>query len=520
MENSHNEIILQKRIAAGDLSAYKQIVDYYQDNSPEIYTKRQLISNMEMEANNGNVFAMLVLSNWYKDGSYVDLDNGRSLIYLQKIISSKIGKRVIDELKCSENEDQNWKLDTDNFLGTFKDVIGQAYYQLGLAFLGNSSSEKGVRLARKCLKNAELCGYECKFELGQANKKISGLTTGMLIGIAPLMAAVSDISKAFVGSGAIRAGMGMGMGVGIPALGAILLGGKILNSLCSDKKTDSNYKHPVLSYDLEKYCNDLKKKYQHSLLVDGELSFTNMYDDIENSFIEQFGDAGWNKLAPESRRYLLTGIFCFIQMYYTGKEQYKNMDFASAISPVMKALELELRIRFFDGYLDYLNKHYKTVYEYLKANKETIKGFPEETRRCVVLKNRKTGRLEFLNYKREKDYCKFTLGSFRFVIGLTNYINSMKNMSIDRTALNYCINDLFIIEKFVHNDEKDDSKDVLEYRIIQWLNDFCVQLEKLKDYRNHAAHGGEIMKISDAEFCFDEIVIVNRLLFTLVSVCK
>ena len=154
MENSHNEIILQKRIAAGDLSAYKQIVDYYQDNSPEIYTKRQLISNMEMEANNGNVFAMLVLSNWYKDGSYVDLDNGRSLIYLQKIISSKIGKRVINELKRNENDDQNWELDTDNFLRTFKDVVGQAYYQLGLAFLGNSSSEKGVRLARKCLKNA------------------------------------------------------------------------------------------------------------------------------------------------------------------------------------------------------------------------------------------------------------------------------------------------------------------------------------------------------------------------------
>ncbi len=91
------------------------------------------------------------------------------------------------------------------------------------------------------------------------------------------------------------------------------------------------------------------------------------------------------------------------------------------------------------------------------------------------------------------------------------------------TVISFCRDELLNIEKFEKifavNIPQVNELD-LSQKITAWLKSLCSEINKIKNWRNEAAHGGKIMAMAEAEMCFDELVLVQELLAKIVGVCR
>lgn len=198
---------------------------------------------------------------------------------------------------------------------------------------------------------------------------------------------------------------------------------------------------------------------------------TKMYESEQQKLKRIFEDSAWNKLSDKSKTFLTTSKLMF--------KQFNNMgniiDYSGICILVTKALEVEIKKRFFTNFLKYLDKNY---------NKDYSK-YPTP-----------------LLYKNKKPLFSdtFTMGSVAYVLCYKkSYSDSVKQeISNKEKLMEYCKSCVF--------------STLSENEIENLLHDYAVSIEKIKkNYRDRSAHTGEL-EISDARQCLDLMIDIEKLL--------
>lgn len=223
-------------------------------------------------------------------------------------------------------------------------------------------------------------------------------------------------------------------------------------------------------------------------------SFTNVITKLK----QEFDNKNWEKLTSESKSYLITALYTFSSFVSVGEQNYKYVDFSPCISLLTRSLEYELKLRFQDGYLLFLQTEYPSISSYCSANKIPMDRLTIERK---TLFERKRSDTVYLNTRMHSNM--FTLGSLSFTIG---YNFNERKIGFDQTAIEYCKKKL--IQKG-WNDEK----------IKTWLQSLCNNVELLRTKRNTSSHGGKVLTQLDAEYVFDQMIFTKRILENLMHDC-
>ena len=163
---------------------------------------------------------------------------------------------------------------------------------------------------------------------------------------------------------------------------------------------------------------------------------------------------------------------------------------------MLRALELELKIRLYEQYLDYIKNTFNNVEDFLNYN--NISGFYEiKSRNSIIVK------------KNENVYCfenqennKFTLGSLKYFFGMNNKkTQESQEITIDKSALDF----LSIHVK----------KDNLSLPL--WVENLCNDIETVRGLRNESSHGGTILSLNDAQYIINQLIKIKRILINLIS---
>ena len=210
-------------------------------------------------------------------------------------------------------------------------------------------------------------------------------------------------------------------------------------------------------------------------------------ESIISSAKAALGDEAWSKLQEKTKIGIITSEACFLEF-----KNKKSFDFSSAIVPLMKGLELELRNAFYEPYLSYIKSNYLPN-EYIEVNfgmdyKDRIRNIIDN--KSLLLSISKSGRLAFKPISEQ-----FTLGKFRYSIATTP---SLRNFRADKSFILYCRNVLFK-EKAVETDD-----------IICWIKDLVSRIERLRILRNGSSHAGIIQNSLDAETAINELVKIEK----------
>lgn len=215
-------------------------------------------------------------------------------------------------------------------------------------------------------------------------------------------------------------------------------------------------------------------------------------DDLMQWIQNSLGDDAWRKLHENTKTDLLTSIaFC------KAFESYDDtIDYASSIIPIMKSLEYELRIQFYDPYLKYIESRFSPEEYASEILQDKDKGDFEkaaEWKRAILSYN---GGLSFVAFDSNRF---FTLGDFIFTVSNGN----IAEPKIDRPFLNYCREVIF------------ENKDVSNNKIRKWIHGIILGVRILQKVRNESAHGGIIQNKKDADKVINNVICAEKLLATI-----
>lgn len=217
---------------------------------------------------------------------------------------------------------------------------------------------------------------------------------------------------------------------------------------------------------------------------------------------EEFSEESWNKLQRETQIYLSTALMTFGFYTGVGQDNYKDVDFSSCISLLMRGLEYEIKLRFYKGYLSYLQDKYSDPARYIEKNK-LDRSDVTKTRTTILYKDR-SGDLHYKDYRISKH--SYTLGSITASIGYEN-TNNEDNVKVDATFMEYCKNALI---------ESEWDRNAIK----EWIHNICDNVEALRVMRNNASHGGRVLTEADAEYVLDQMVFTQKILEKLASACR
>ena len=186
---------------------------------------------------------------------------------------------------------------------------------------------------------------------------------------------------------------------------------------------------------------------------------------------KSIGEEGWDKLCDNSKTFLITSKVMYNHMNDIGD----ILDFSGICVLVTKALEVELKRRFFTDFLNYLDNKYGHNYNQYPTTLLHRKGTPlfNET---------------------------FTMGNIPYVMcpEKDKYAKPEDKIYNKSKLIEYCKNCLF--SRYDENE------------IDELLTKFASSIEDIRDkYRNPSAHTNEITQVL-AEECLNLILDVERLL--------
>ena len=207
-----------------------------------------------------------------------------------------------------------------------------------------------------------------------------------------------------------------------------------------------------------------------------------LYNHVVKDLSSEF-DNCWLQLPESSRQDLVSGCQVYIMLFSLGEDLCKNIDFSSAIIPIVKACEIVFRRYISTGY-----------YNYLIDNGVSASALPPKH---PFVECDKFSRQ--MIYK-HKDNIEFTLGSIRWIIDLQSSSGGLKTISTH--FLNYACN-LFGADK--NNRVMRNKIEAYFVRLASQMNQFTFNI------RNPAAHS-DIMPIWQAEICGNEIIKVRKIL--------
>lgn len=201
----------------------------------------------------------------------------------------------------------------------------------------------------------------------------------------------------------------------------------------------------------------------------------NEYDEEEKNVIDNIGECAWNKLEKDSQRFLVTSEITYNHLCDLGNK----VDYSGVCLSVTKALEIELKKRFYQGFIDYLDE----CYEYSEYHSSF---FYDDI-------------IQEGNLKKET---KWTLGGIPYILGANTNKKLSHKIRENNTSklLEYSKYALFDPNK--HSDEE----------IKKTLKFYGSKIDSItQKYRNKAAHTDRI-KDSKAKQCLDYVVDVKRFL--------
>ena len=197
---------------------------------------------------------------------------------------------------------------------------------------------------------------------------------------------------------------------------------------------------------------------------------TQNYELEEKKLIYYLGESAWNKLSEKSKTFLTTSRVMYNHLF---KEDI--IDYSGVCILVTKALEVEMKKRFYYNFLKYLDEKYNKDYsEYPSA-------------------------LTFKQKTQFKEY-KFNLGSIAYVLCLkeSKYDTNYQKINNESKLIEYCKTCIF---------SKYEDKEIKSL-----LNKYASSIEDIRiNYRNPSAHTNEIQRVN-AEECFNLVIYTERLL--------
>lgn len=203
----------------------------------------------------------------------------------------------------------------------------------------------------------------------------------------------------------------------------------------------------------------------------------------ENLLVAQFGSSTWDKLSPDSKDFLITAKYLYLQMATLGD----SVDYSCVCILVSKALELECKRRFVEGYLQYLS----TAEPY----KDHIELYPTS-----LTEYNRSHQLVI------KDLCRQTLGSIPYVLCQSFDANMPEERKrADKECLKKYLGTIF--EPAAMNN------------LNAILSNYGKQITKVKNqFRNPSAHTKKL-NITTAKECFDMVIDVEKLLIHILDSC-
>ena len=250
----------------------------------------------------------------------------------------------------------------------------------------------------------------------------------------------------------------------------------------------------------QKTSGDVMREYADQI-ISKKISIAKIYPRVLKDLKRDFGKS-WDKLDEKSQSFLATAMVSHIALCSMGKHVRGYLDFSAAITPMFKALELEIGKYLYTGYINYLNENNIPVSTF-KSKRSFIKA---------------QGLYDF-SYRDPDDLSDFTLGSLHMVVGLdkntqaklgfsegaTKKSNEEKQQkpTIDEPMLEY-VKSIF--------DDKAFGKIDVDRAITDYLVDLCREISSITDsFRNPAAHAN-IMSCVKAEKCADYLIKSNKII--------
>ena len=240
---------------------------------------------------------------------------------------------------------------------------------------------------------------------------------------------------------------------------------------------------------------------------------------LHKKLIEEISLDIWNQFSDKTQSYLLTAVSCFYYLLHATGATSEKLDYSCVTVLLMKCLEYELKIRFCEGYIDYLKPKY-SVEQFFRINgienatdKQKEHGgiiSPIRDERGRIRKDR--NRVIQYTYA-ESPYKDFTLGSFNVSTGIKQVDRSLNQNRgemyySDRTMLDYCKEELFRERNCTDQDTDD------------WLRDFATWIKDFPKFRNESAHGGYRKNECDAAFALDNLILTEHILINLIKKCR
>ena len=245
------------------------------------------------------------------------------------------------------------------------------------------------------------------------------------------------------------------------------------------------------------------QQYARQVVGKGRLDISKLHKRVTNDLRQDFGDA-WELLQPKSQKFLTTGVMCYVLLYSVGSVN-GTVDFSSAITPMFKALELELGKYLYTGYVQYLQENNVPFREFV-GKRMFIKKISEYDPM----------------YCDPKDTTEFTLGALPFLFGAdrkqmggghieiasddkrrykTHSGETVK--TVDATMLQY-LKTITKEDAFGNVDREREMTDYLFY-----LSDTVGTLAER--FRNPAAHD-VVMSRNHAEICGNYLIKVQKMI--------
>jgi hypothetical protein len=206
--------------------------------------------------------------------------------------------------------------------------------------------------------------------------------------------------------------------------------------------------------------------------IDSKYS-SNLYENEKEKLMISLGEKAWNKLSAESQNFLVSA-----KVSYHYLLNIKNaIDYSGVCLLVTKAVEVEMKKRFYTDYVAYLKTTYPGKSNYSKFPKALLNKFGQPIKAK-----------------------EFTLGKVTFALcaKFSNDMNATQKNHDRQRLVEYAKTNLLA--------GKSDQD------IIDMLESFGEEIGDLTDeFRNKAAHTNELKRVN-AQLCFDLVLDVEKLL--------
>lgn len=196
-----------------------------------------------------------------------------------------------------------------------------------------------------------------------------------------------------------------------------------------------------------------------------------LYEQEERKLVISLGEKAWRKMEDASKTFLVSAKVMYNHLIMLDD----IIDYSGVCVLVTKALEVEMKKRFYYIFLEYLDQNYHRDYS----------KYPT----ALLFQNRAR-----LNPE------KFTMGSIAFVLCYleNKYDSSIQKSNNKQKLLEYCKTKVF--------------PGKTETEINNMITEYAKDVEKIRmSYRNPSAHTNELKKVN-AEECFNYVLDVEKVL--------